>query len=102
MFKIYHIGGLCPVQATGRFLGKFFYFRSRGSIAYIEFHDSEVDFNNNVEPLITFELKRYTWPYAGYITNCEVFFLLAKGFYKYVTRGKKKGYISLNTQHDEI
>lgn len=35
--------GHCPVQAEGTFLGYYFYFRSRGNKAFIEFCFSEQD-----------------------------------------------------------
>ena len=38
---IYKPSGACPVQAEGYFLGHYFYFRSRGSAARIDFAKTE-------------------------------------------------------------
>jgi hypothetical protein len=43
---IYRPSGICPVQAEGYFMGKYFYFRSRWGMASIEFADSLLDWKN--------------------------------------------------------
>ncbi len=42
------LGGKCPIQAEGYFMGYYFYFRSRWSTATIEFSKTEAGWENDL------------------------------------------------------
>lgn len=45
---IYPPANNCPVQAEGWFMGHYFYFRSRGTVASIEFALTEADWDKDL------------------------------------------------------
>lgn len=75
---IYKPSGNCPVQAEGYFMGKFFYFRSRGSRTTIEFANSIEDWNND-KILKYYLLKVSQWPEAGWFSKRYCYLLIFKG-----------------------
>lgn len=83
MFKLTGPWGNCPVQATGKFLGKYFYFRARWDKATIEFAENEEMWEKDII------LKRYillkTEPFkAGWLSKIKCFLLIIKGCYWYL------------------
>ncbi len=70
--------GNCPVQSNGWFLNYYFYFRSRGETASIEFYNDKGDYYYD-EPLKRFILKRTNAYEAGWLSNRLCKFLILKG-----------------------
>lgn len=74
--------GNCPVQAEGWFLGYFFYFRARHSLATIEFYHDKGCFYNDY-PVKMFELKETGAYQAGWLPKRTCRFLVYKGCFKF-------------------
>lgn len=85
----YEPSGVCPVQAEGWFLGKYFYFRSRWSTSTIEFAKSELDWmNDNI--LRHYDLKT-TAPYeAGWLSQRKCKMLIYLGCLLFLLKIKSK------------
>ena len=85
IFNLYYVGGNCPVQAEGDFLGYYFYFRSRGDRAYIEFTTTKHDWDNDY--IIWKDYKLYTTKEeykAGWISPKLAKWLIFKGCIKFL------------------
>lgn len=71
---IYPPTGNCPVQAEGWFMGYYFYFRSRGTTARIDFSPTEADWDKDII-LARYELwHTKVEGYAGWLSHwfCRV------------------------------
>lgn len=74
--------GYCPIQATGFFLGYFFYFRSRWSIAEIDFSKTEESWWRD-DIKIHFELTQTKEYQAGWLSHRKCKWLIYKGCFKF-------------------
>jgi len=85
----YKPSGWFPVQAEGWFLGTYFYFRSRGDEAAIEFCSTEEDWDkNNID---SFYILYRTAPYkAGWLSKWLCRLLIYKGCFMYYFKIKQK------------
>jgi len=81
----YPPSGMCPVQAEGHFLGHYFYFRSRGATATIEFSKTQKDWEENKIVRI-YKLKSYPPFEAGYVPRKEATRLVYKGLFLFAIR----------------
>ena len=76
---VYKPSGWCPVQAEGFFMGEYFYFRSRGTIARIEFAKNEKDWEDG-KYTYSKNLYRTKEKYAaGYLKSRLCMLLIYKG-----------------------
>jgi len=83
----------CPVQAEGHFLGYYFYFRSRGSRATIEFSKTEADWEKDLLS-VSYTLWRTKDPYnVGWLSKwfCEV--LVWVGCFRFLFKRNKQSII---------
>jgi hypothetical protein len=80
--------GNCPVQSHGWFLNHYFYFRSRGSMATIEFYKDKGDFYL-IEPNIEFVLKLTNQYEAGWLSKRLCTFLIFKGCAMFLFKRKR-------------
>lgn len=85
----YKPSGNCPVQAEGWFMGKYFYFRSRGERAYIEFYNSKVVFDAVfdglfIEPITRIVVHTTEEHMAGWLSHRFCTFLVYKGCFKFL------------------
>lgn len=70
--------GNCPVQSNGWCLNYYFYFRSRGEFATIEFYKDKGDFYLT-EPIMFFRLKETQSYKAGWLSKRLCTILIFKG-----------------------
>jgi hypothetical protein len=74
--------GQCPVQADGYFMGHYFYFRSRWTVADIEFANTKGSWWRN-DLKAYFELA-FTKEYqAGWLSHRKCKWLIYRGCYKF-------------------
>jgi hypothetical protein len=76
---IYKPNGKSPVQADGRFLGYYFYFRSKWDLSTIDFYKNKEDWENLYPSVLYLEVKKHRPFIAGFISNKEAKRLIYKG-----------------------
>lgn len=89
--------GSCPVEAEGKFLNHYFYFRARWSWIMIEFAETEDDWKKD-DLEVAFLLKSTAEYDAGYTKISECKWLIYKGCSKfafYLLTKKIKKWLSL-------
>ncbi len=77
--------GNCPVQANGWFLGYYFYFRSRWSLATIEFYKDKGDYELDIV-VGYFEIEETENYLAGWLSKSECKKLVYKGCFMFLRK----------------
>jgi len=79
----YKPSGNCPVQANGWFLGYYFYFRARWSLATIKFYKDKGDYEIDIIEAY-FELKKTENYLAGWLPKSKCKWLIYKGCFLFL------------------
>lgn len=79
----YKPSGNCPIQSEGYFFSYYFYFRSRWNVAYIEFSESMLDWEDN-KLLLTCKLWSTKPPKAGWLNKKFCQFLIYFGCFRFL------------------
>ena len=74
----YKPSGWCPVQAEGFFMGWYFYFRARHSLAIIEFSKTETGWDNDLIHA-SYVLTKVQDPMAGWMPKWKCTLLIYLG-----------------------